>query len=86
MSLSDALDLYFFRRKMEKMRCVKGEMDGEVFFSAKVDIFPCIDDMIKVLFRYLYLDLACKQFCFPPRKDIYRNESTLSIGQLVAFW
>ena len=28
-------------------------------------------------FPYLYLDLACKQLCFPPRKGINRrNEST----------
>ena len=29
-------------------------------------------------FSYLYLDLACKQLCFPPRKGINRrNESTI---------
>ena len=30
-------------------------------------------------FPYLYLDLACKQLCFPPGKSINRrNESTTS--------
>ena len=34
MSISDRLDLYiFFRRKMEKARSVKEEMDGKVFVS-----------------------------------------------------
>ena len=31
-------------------------------------------------FPYLYLDLACKQLCFPPGKGINRrNESTIII-------
>ena len=33
MSISDGLDPYFFRRKMEKTRSMKEEMDGEVFIS-----------------------------------------------------
>ena len=40
----------FFRRKMEKTRSVKEEIDGEVFISAKVGIFPFINNMIKVFF------------------------------------
>ena len=39
MSISDGLDMYFFRRKMEKTRSMKEEMDGEVFFPARVGIF-----------------------------------------------
>ena len=68
MSISDVLDPYFFCQTMEKTRSEKEKMDGEVFFSARVGIFPFIDNMIKVYFPYLYLDLACKQLCFPPRK------------------
>ena len=49
MSISDGLDPYFFRRKMEKTQSVKEEMDGEVLFPAKVGILPFIDNMIKVL-------------------------------------
>ena len=33
MSISDGSDPYFFRRKMEKRRSVKGEMEGEMFIS-----------------------------------------------------
>ena len=33
MSISDGSDPYFFRRKMEKTRSVKEEMDGRVFTS-----------------------------------------------------
>ena len=33
MSNSDGSDPYFFRRKMEKTRSVKEEMDGEKFIS-----------------------------------------------------
>ena len=33
MSISDGSDPYFFRRKMEKTRCMKEEMDGRVFTS-----------------------------------------------------
>ena len=33
MSISDGLDRYFFRRKMEKARPVKEELDGGVFIS-----------------------------------------------------
>ena len=35
MSISDGLDLYFFRRKMEKTRSVKKEVDGRVFICRK---------------------------------------------------
>ena len=46
-------------------------------FPAKVGI--CNFDVILLdsTFPYLYLDLACKQLCFPPGKGINRrNEST----------
>ena len=33
MSISDESDPYFFRRKMEKTRSVKEEMDGKMFIS-----------------------------------------------------
>ena len=35
MFISDGSDPYFFRRKMEKTRWLKEEMDGEKFFPAK---------------------------------------------------
>ena len=33
MSISDLSDPYFFRRKIEKTRSLKEEMDGELFIS-----------------------------------------------------
>ena len=43
-------------------------------------MFSYVNIMIKSTFPYLYLDLACKQICFPPRKGINRrNESTIII-------
>ena len=52
-------------------------MDGKVVFPAGVGI--CDFDMIldKLFFPIVYLDLACKQLCFPPGKGINRrHEST----------
>ena len=67
-SISDWSDPYIFRRKMEKTRSVKEEMEGKLFISRQIRhiFFEII--MIKVLFPTLYLYLACKQLCFPPRK------------------
>ena len=50
MSIFDGLDPYFLRRKMEKTRCMKEKMDGEVFFSLQIRHYPFLDSMIKVLF------------------------------------
>ena len=50
MSISDRLDPYLFRRKMEKTLSVKEEMDGKVFDSHQSRHFPFIDNMIEVLF------------------------------------
>ena len=49
MSISDGWDPYFFRRKMEKTRYVKEEMDGSVFISRKSWQHSFINIMIKVL-------------------------------------
>ena len=40
----------FLRRKIEKMRSMKEEMDGEVFISRQSRHFSFLDKMIKVLF------------------------------------
>ena len=68
MSISDGLDPYIFRRKMEKTRFVREEMEGKVFISRQSRHISFVIIMIGVLFPTLYLDLACKQLCFPPRK------------------
>ena len=67
-SIFDRLDPYIFRRKMEKTRSLKEEMDGKVFISRQSRHISFVVIMITVLFPTLYLDLACKELCFPPRK------------------
>ena len=48
MSISDDLDPSFFRRKMEKTRSMRDEIDGEVFIFCQSRHFSFIDNMIKV--------------------------------------
>ena len=67
-SISDWSDPYIFRRKMEKTRSVKEEMEGKLFISRQSRHISFVIIMIKVLFPTLYFYLACKQLCFPPRK------------------
>ena len=51
MSISDGSDRTFFRRKVEKTRSVREEMDGKVFISCQCrHLFSLIYSMIKVLF------------------------------------
>ena len=46
-------------------------------FPARVGISNFDVSLLDSTFPYLYLDLACKQLCFPPGKGINRrNEST----------
>ena len=59
---------YIFRQKMEETRSVNEEMDGLVFISRQNRHIYFVIIMIKVTFPTLYLYLACKQLCFPPRK------------------
>ena len=68
MFISDGSGMYIFYRKMEMTRPVKKKMERIVFISRRSQHFLFVDKVIKVLFPNLYLDLACKQLCFPPRK------------------
>ena len=61
MSISDGLGSYIFYRTMEKMRPMGEEMDEEVFNSHQSRHFFFVDNIIKVLFPSLYLELAFKQ-------------------------
>ena len=56
MSISYRLDPYFFRRKMERTRSMKEELDGGVFISRQSRHFSFIDNMIKVLFPIFTLN------------------------------
>ena len=54
MTISDGLDPYLFRRRMEKTRSVKEEMDGEVFISRQSRHFPLYKlNMIKYDFSLI---------------------------------
>ena len=65
----------YFRRKMEKTRSAKKEMDGLVFISRQSWHISLVIIKIKVLFPTLYLYLACKQLCLSPTKrHKQRNE------------
>ena len=57
-----------FRRKMEKTRSVKEEVEGKLFISRQSRHISFAIIMIKVLFPTLYFYLVCKQLCFPPWK------------------
>ena len=50
MSISDGSDRTFFRRKMEKTRSVKEEMEGKLFISRQSRHIFFVIIMIKVLF------------------------------------
>ena len=67
-SISDWSDPWIFRQKMEKTPSVKEEMEGKSFISRQSRHISFVIIMIKVLFPTLYIYLACKQLCFPPRK------------------
>ena len=78
MSISGGFGPSIFCRKMENARPMREEMDGRVvLFPARVGT-PTFDAIpFDSTFLYVYLDLACKQLCFPPGKGINRrNEST----------
>ena len=82
MSISDGLDPYFFRRKMGKKLPMKEELDGGVFISHRSGRF-LKDNMNKVLFPHFYLELACEQLGFPPRKGINRRRNESAIFNII---
>ena len=79
MSISDGSYPYFFLSKDGNVALREGRSGQKgVYFPPESASFPLINNMIT--FPYLYLDLACKQLCFPPRKGINRrNKSTVII-------
>ena len=79
MSISDGLDPYLFRRKMEKTRSMKEEMGGEVFISARVVIFSFIDRMIKKLFPICTLSWRVNTYVSRQGKDKNRKNGSIII-------
>ena len=79
MSISDELDTYFFRRKMEKTRSRKGEMDGRVFISHQTRQFSFVENMIERLFPICILNWHVNIYVIRQRKSVNtRNESTFN--------
>ena len=89
-SISDWSDPYIFRRKMEKTRSVKDEMEGKTFIPRQNWNISFVIIIIKVPFPTLYLYLECKQLCFRSGKGLNRrNESTkkqILIITLIISW
>ena len=80
MSISDGVDPYFLRRKMEKTRSIKEEMDVEVFISRQSWQFSFIDNMNKVLFPICTLNWRVNNFVSRQGKGVNRgNEGTIII-------
>ena len=80
MSISNGLDPYIFRRKMEKTRSTKEEMDGDVFISRQSRHFSFIDKMIKVLFPICTLNWRVSNYVSHQGKDMNNKiESTINI-------
>ena len=63
------------------------EMDRKVvYFPPESAFLTLMLYLSKSTFPYLYIDLACKQLCFPPGKGINRrNEDTGHIFFLMKY-
>ena len=73
MSISDGLGPSIFCRMMEKARPMREKMNGKVVYFPPESAFLSFDGIPLVsTFPYLYLDVACKQLCFPSGKGINR--------------
>ena len=68
MFISDGIGPFLFRRKMERTHPMREKMDGQMYFSRQIRHPSFAVVFLKVFFHCLYLDLACKQSCFPPRE------------------
>ena len=66
--------VYFLSKDANDATCEEQNAWKHVYFPP--DLAPFfVDKIIKVLFATLFLDLACKQLCFPPRKgSIYEKQ------------
>ena len=79
MSISDGLDPYFFRRKMEKVRSMKEEKDGQVFISRQSRHCCFIDIMIKVFFPIRTLNWRVNNLFPAKEKALLAETKILSI-------
>ena len=63
---------YFFRQKMEKTQLLTKEKGEKLFFPPELAQLLC-NYFVQSFFRTFYLDLACKQRVFPPRKGFKQD-------------
>ena len=74
MSISDGIKPFIFRRKMEKTRSVRKEMDGKLFFFAHQSCqFSFVVNMIKVLFHVCALNWPINNYVSHQGKGITRG-------------
>ena len=79
MFISDGLDPYIFRRKVEKTQFMKEEMDGELFISRQSRHYSFIESLIKLLFPLCTLNWRVNNFVSSQGKSTNRkNESTVN--------
>ena len=78
MSIFYVLGPSIFRRKMEKTRSMKEEMDGKLFVSGQSRHFSFVNSMIKALFPFCTLTWrANNNVSFQGKGLNRRNESTI---------
>ena len=80
MSISDGLGAYFFRRKMEKTRPMREEMDEKMFISRQSQHFSFAVSMIKVFFPVCTLTWRVNNYVSRQGKGMNKGiESTNNI-------
>ena len=78
--------VYFLSNAGDDAACAQ-EKGGKVFISHQSRYFLFVDEITKVLFLNLYNDLACRQFCFSPRKSYKQEKQKYSRERsLKSFW
>ena len=79
MFISDGLDPYFFRRKVEKTQSMKEEMGGEVFISRQSRHYSFIESLINLLFPFCTLNWRVNNcVCRQGKGKNKRNECTVN--------
>ena len=82
--ISDGLGQSICCRKMERTRPMKEEMDENVVYFPPESAFRlgCFNNVCN--FPYLYLDLACKELSFSPKKR-YKRRNESAKGEVLLF-
>ena len=76
-AISDGLDAYFFRQKMEKTRSMREEKDEKVFVFSQIWYFSNVNFIIKVLFLIFTLTWRGSNY-ISKEKSLYRRNKITS--------